>query len=173
MPRFGLDGVNPRRCIEGQPATDKSFYKAGRVFTAAVVTSNADGPPPAECRAQAAAFMAEAVFALNLVSELDRLLGTSMLKGVRTEADPILMAKVLAEGFHREAARNLAKELAGLVVTAPPVWHRPRLTSADDPAHGCEACDGDDYCTCPGKEARATCLGCGGKWPDCDPNYKV
>lgn len=46
--------------------------------------------------------------------------------------------------------------------------HEPRRTRAGDPAHGCEMCDGEDYCTCPGKNYRATCVTCGGKWPECD-----
>lgn len=45
--------------------------------------------------------------------------------------------------------------------------HRPRLTADGHPAHGCESCDGDDICTCPDKNGRATCLLCGGAWPEC------
>lgn len=50
---------------------------------------------------------------------------------------------------------------------ADPV-HRPLLTEAGDPAHGCECCDGEDICNCPHKELRAPCLLCGGPWPDCE-----
>lgn len=47
------------------------------------------------------------------------------------------------------------------------VIHAPRLTAERNPAHGCETCDGEDICTCPHKEFRATCIICGGKWPEC------
>lgn len=47
------------------------------------------------------------------------------------------------------------------------ITHEPRRTSAGDPAHGCEMCDGEDVCTCPGKDRRARCQGCGGDWPEC------
>jgi hypothetical protein len=50
--------------------------------------------------------------------------------------------------------------------------HTPRLTDAGVPAHGCEMCDGDDICTCPSKNRRATCLYCGGKWPECKKESK-
>lgn len=115
---------------------------------------------------------AEAVFALNLVHELDRLLGTKLLNGTQSNANAAHVAKALAEGFQDLARQRLLAKLVRQKVAKPPVWHRPTLTEADDPAHGCEACDGEDICTCPHKELRARCLGCGGKWPDCDPNYK-
>jgi len=51
-----------------------------------------------------------------------------------------------------------------LVVEVP---HEPMRTDAGEPAHGCEMCDGDDYCTCPGKGYHPRCLTCGGSWPDC------
>ncbi len=47
------------------------------------------------------------------------------------------------------------------------VLHAPRLTGDRNLAHGCEICDGDDTCTCPHKQFRAICVGCGGKWPEC------
>jgi hypothetical protein len=47
------------------------------------------------------------------------------------------------------------------------VPHEPQRTDAGNPAHGCEACDGEDACTCPHKGGRARCLTCGGRWPEC------
>lgn len=50
--------------------------------------------------------------------------------------------------------------------------HAPVLTIDGNPAHGCEMCDGDDYCCCPHKGWYPKCIICGGEWPKCDPTRK-
>jgi hypothetical protein len=68
-----------------------------------------------------------------------------------------------------KAMSHMARDIAGNPfhpLTLPKPKHAPRRTSAGDPAHGCEICDGEDVCTCPGRR-RARCLTCGGKWPEC------
>ena len=48
-----------------------------------------------------------------------------------------------------------------------PVAHEPHRTPDGAPAHGCEACDGEDWCSCSETERYAYCEGCGGRWPKC------
>lgn len=48
-----------------------------------------------------------------------------------------------------------------------PVTHEPHRTSDGSVAHGCEMCDGEDWCSCSESGSYAYCTGCGGSWPKC------
>lgn len=69
-----------------------------------------------------------------------------------------------------DEGRRVLAELRRCYVDATKL-HEPVRTEDGDPAHGCECCDGEHYCSCTERCRGPRCLVCGGEWPFCDPDF--
>lgn len=107
---------------------------------------------------------------LNLLLDPRGLDVVLKVRGSRTVAEvwrgPVHVATSTRRGMAEAYAVALVRALMRL--GSIPVDHEPHRTSEGCVAHGCDLCDGEDVCTCPGKRSYATCKGCGGEWPKCE-----